>query len=75
MTAGLQCGIRRLMQQSPIKKYLTTVRPYQEQQDCNFEIDACWAERAWGIFEGRSKSDKENVGELGSVDIQDSHRA
>ena len=43
---------------SPLVRCLSTIQPYREKCACDFEIDASWAERAWGIYEGRPKADR-----------------
>lgn len=43
---------------SPLVRCLSTIQPYRERHTSDFLIDTSWAERAWGIYEGRSKSDR-----------------
>lgn len=43
---------------SPLVRCLSTIQPYREMRTTDFSIDSSWAERAWGIYEGRSKSDR-----------------
>lgn len=45
---------------SPLVRCLSTIQPYREKRACDFEIDTSWAERAWGIYEGRPKSVRVN---------------
>lgn len=41
---------------SPLKRCLTTIAPFWAAKDCEFNVDARWAERSWGIYEGLPKS-------------------
>ena len=43
---------------SPLVRCLSTIQPYREKHACDFKIDALWAERAWGIYEGRPKAER-----------------
>lgn len=43
---------------SPLVRCLSTIQPYREKHACDFKIDALWAERAWGIYEGRPKAQR-----------------
>lgn len=43
---------------SPMQRTLSTIEPFRKICDCDFVIDTSWAERAWGIFEGRPKLDR-----------------
>ncbi len=43
---------------SPLKRCLVTVSPSRAARDCGLIVDSGWAERSWGIYEGRPKRER-----------------